>query len=50
MSDLLVCALIYISWANGVFAGWMYFSPNAPRNRQELWRFLTFRPYGQDTE
>ena len=36
MSEGLVCFLIIVAWANGVVAGYMYFSPHAPKNRQEL--------------
>ena len=36
MSEGLVSFLIIVAWANGVVAGYMYFSPTAPQNIQEL--------------
>lgn len=45
MSEGMVCLLIMYGWVNGVFAGWMYFSPHAPKNRSQLWNFIRFKRY-----
>jgi hypothetical protein len=36
VSEWLASLLIVIAWANGVAAGWLWFSPNAPKTRKEL--------------